>query len=240
MQERTVRALYWDEEPATKPVIRATYFVHKGQGWLPYGEHDSELLEVRPSRRLWQRRRRRRRRQRGPCCQFVVDDVDALEVTCLVASSLCRLRVVAVDVGQPKATCLIVLSMRRLEQRCLPEERALIYLAWGSRVLFVTCSLTEVFVDACVGADLPSAVLSAPSLLFLIPDFTLLLLLFLCPCRFDIASQTTYSAAKVQLRSSTCDEVEIPLSDGENKVLHASEKYGSGTEGWACICIGLR
>lgn len=46
-QERTVRALYWDEKPAVKPVIRATYFLAKGSGWLPYSEKDAELLEVR-------------------------------------------------------------------------------------------------------------------------------------------------------------------------------------------------
>lgn len=47
VQERTVRPLYWDDEPAVRPIIRATYFVqYKGHGWLPYGEKDSELLEV--------------------------------------------------------------------------------------------------------------------------------------------------------------------------------------------------
>lgn len=53
LQERTVRALYWDEKPAVKPVIRATYFLQKNHGWLPYSEEDSILLEVRtvlPSR----------------------------------------------------------------------------------------------------------------------------------------------------------------------------------------------
>lgn len=41
-----MKPLFWDEEPASKPVIRATYFLQKGNGWLPYGEKDSELLEV--------------------------------------------------------------------------------------------------------------------------------------------------------------------------------------------------
>ncbi|CAN0182222.1 unnamed protein product [Pylaiella littoralis] len=45
MKERTVRALYWDEKPAVKPVIRATYFLQKNHGWLPYSEEDSILLE---------------------------------------------------------------------------------------------------------------------------------------------------------------------------------------------------
>ncbi|CAB1100509.1 unnamed protein product [Ectocarpus sp. CCAP 1310/34] len=45
MKERTVRALYWDEKPAVKPVIRATYFLAQGSGWLPYSEKDAELLE---------------------------------------------------------------------------------------------------------------------------------------------------------------------------------------------------
>lgn len=42
-----MRALYWDEKPAVKPVIRATYFLAKGHSWLPYSEKDAELLEVR-------------------------------------------------------------------------------------------------------------------------------------------------------------------------------------------------
>lgn len=41
-----MKPLFWDEEPASKPVVRATYFLQKGNGWLPYGEKDSELLEV--------------------------------------------------------------------------------------------------------------------------------------------------------------------------------------------------
>ena len=45
-QERTVRALYWKEAPAKKAVMRATYFVRKGGGWIPYNEEDSETLEV--------------------------------------------------------------------------------------------------------------------------------------------------------------------------------------------------
>ncbi|CAN0314412.1 unnamed protein product, partial [Ectocarpus sp. 8 AP-2014] len=45
MKARTVRALYWDEKPAVKPIIRATYFLEKGSGWLPYSEKDAELLE---------------------------------------------------------------------------------------------------------------------------------------------------------------------------------------------------
>ncbi|CAM9561115.1 unnamed protein product [Ectocarpus fasciculatus] len=45
MKERTVRALYWDEKPAVKPIIRATYFLSKGSGWLPYSEKDAALLE---------------------------------------------------------------------------------------------------------------------------------------------------------------------------------------------------
>ncbi|CAM9129063.1 unnamed protein product [Scytosiphon promiscuus] len=45
MKERTVRPLYWKEEPASKPVIRGTYFLHKSSGWLPYNEKDAELLE---------------------------------------------------------------------------------------------------------------------------------------------------------------------------------------------------
>lgn len=35
--------------------------------------------------------------------------------------------------------------------------------------------------------------------------------------------QDTYAAAKVQLRSSTCSEVEIPLTDGEHKVRKKKE-----------------
>eukprot|EP00752_Nemacystus_decipiens_P005637 g5101.t1 len=46
MKERTVKPLFWDEEPASKPIIRATYFLQKGHGWLPYSEKDSALLEV--------------------------------------------------------------------------------------------------------------------------------------------------------------------------------------------------
>ena len=46
VQERTVRPLYWDDKPAFRPVIRATYFVQQGHSWLPYSEKDSELLEV--------------------------------------------------------------------------------------------------------------------------------------------------------------------------------------------------
>ena len=46
-KERTVRALYWKEEPAKKVVMRATYFLRKGGGWVPYSEEDSETLEVR-------------------------------------------------------------------------------------------------------------------------------------------------------------------------------------------------
>lgn len=46
-QERTVRALYWKEEPAKRAVMRATYFLRKGGGWVPYSEEDSETLEVR-------------------------------------------------------------------------------------------------------------------------------------------------------------------------------------------------
>eukprot|EP00904_Undaria_pinnatifida_P013003 jgi/Undpi1/8833/HiC_scaffold_25.g11295.m1 len=45
MKERTVRALYWKEAPAKKAVMRATYFVRKGGGWIPYNEEDSETLE---------------------------------------------------------------------------------------------------------------------------------------------------------------------------------------------------
>ena len=30
--------------------------------------------------------------------------------------------------------------------------------------------------------------------------------------------QVAYAAAKVQLRSSNCNEAEVPLTDGENKV----------------------
>ncbi|CBN78302.1 DDHD domain-containing protein [Ectocarpus siliculosus] len=45
MKARTVRALYWDEKPAGKPIIRATYFLEKGSGWLPFSEKDAELLE---------------------------------------------------------------------------------------------------------------------------------------------------------------------------------------------------
>lgn len=41
-----MKALFWDEEPASRPVIRATYFLQRGHGWLPYTEKDSELLEV--------------------------------------------------------------------------------------------------------------------------------------------------------------------------------------------------
>ena len=46
VQERTVRPVYWDDKPAVRPIIRATYFLHKVQGWLPYSENDCELLEV--------------------------------------------------------------------------------------------------------------------------------------------------------------------------------------------------
>eukprot|EP00903_Cladosiphon_okamuranus_P008634 g8280.t1 len=46
MKERTMKPLYWEEEWASKPIIRATYFLRKGHGWLPYCEKDSELLEV--------------------------------------------------------------------------------------------------------------------------------------------------------------------------------------------------
>ena len=41
-----MRPLFWAEEPASKPIIRATYFLQKGHGWLPYSEKDSDLLEV--------------------------------------------------------------------------------------------------------------------------------------------------------------------------------------------------
>lgn len=41
-----MKPLFWEEEPASKPIIRATYFLQKGHGWLPYSEKDSELLEV--------------------------------------------------------------------------------------------------------------------------------------------------------------------------------------------------
>lgn len=46
-QERLVRPLYWKEEPESRPIIRATYFVRSGNGWLPSAEKDAEALEVR-------------------------------------------------------------------------------------------------------------------------------------------------------------------------------------------------
>lgn len=47
-----MKPLYWSEVPASKPVIRGTYFLHKSSGWLPYSEKDAELLEVCTS---WER-----------------------------------------------------------------------------------------------------------------------------------------------------------------------------------------
>lgn len=50
LKERKVRPLYWAEEPEWRPVVRATYFLKKGSGWLPYPEKDADTLEVRFAR----------------------------------------------------------------------------------------------------------------------------------------------------------------------------------------------
>lgn len=41
-----MRPLYWVETPSSRPVIRGTYFVRSGDGWLPYSEADASALEV--------------------------------------------------------------------------------------------------------------------------------------------------------------------------------------------------